>query len=347
MTAPQPATRKTEIRRHGLDIELTNRCNAYCNFCPRDKTPQQGFMAREVFQQAARRAKEENMVVMLAGQGESTIHPEFEACIDFLAQQQIVFGLTTNASLLTEERSRFLLDRKIMRMTFSAGDLQEDYEEVYGLDFENTLNNIRTFTRLNREEYGGVCDIWISLVEHEINYGKREEIKKFWLDLGVNGVFSYRQISRGGACDNGYFFLKDQRFIPEARAAMEESGISTLCNLAFTAPFVGWNGQYYVCCSDYEKKVPLGDVFGYSIRDMDGIKLDSMARGNAACLLCNYDPLNSIRENFYEREAGIIDDRVFRQRLAIMKKDQDSQPDLYGPGGLVQHWNRISTLSIK
>lgn len=334
------------IKRHGLDIELTNRCNAYCNFCPRDKTPLQGFIAFDVFQKAADRAKEADLVVMLAGQGESTIHPEFERCIEHLEKNNIKFGLTTNASLLTKERSRYLLDNKIMRMTFSAGDLGSDYEEVYGLDFENTLENIRYFTRLNREEYGGICDIWISLVEHEINHGKREEIKRFWLDQGVNGVFSYRQISRGGACDNGYFFPSSDRFTAEALKAMDEYGVSTLCNLAFTAPFVGWNGQYYVCCSDYEKKVPLGDVFDYSIAEMDSIKLRSMSEGNQACILCNYDPLNGIRENFFELEAGIIDEKTFRQRLKIIQKDQSYQPEIYGTNGIVREWNKIKTVSV-
>src|SRR5439155_1514751 len=35
-----------------VDIEPTNRCNAKCYFCPRDATPHQGLMAREVFEQA-------------------------------------------------------------------------------------------------------------------------------------------------------------------------------------------------------------------------------------------------------------------------------------------------------
>jgi hypothetical protein len=336
-----------KIKRHGLDIELTNRCNAYCNFCPRDKTPQQGFIAMEVFRQAANRAREEGLVVMLAGQGESTIHPEFELCIDYLAEQKIPFGLTTNASLLTAARARHLLERGIMRMTFSAGDLGDDYEEVYGLDFKNTLENIRHFTQLNRDEFSGQCDIWISLVEHEINYGKREEIKQFWEnEIGVNGVFSYRQISRGGACDNGYYFLKSSRFVNEAIDAMKNSGISSLCNLAFTAPFIGWNGQYYVCCSDYEKKVPLGSVYDYSIAEMDQVKMKSILGGNQACILCNYDPLNSIRENFFEREQGIIDDKAFRQRLVIMKKDQDTQPDIYGKQGLVHEFQKINMVAI-
>jgi len=343
----KPTSVLKKIKRHGLDIELTNRCNAYCNFCPRDKTPQQGFIRFDVFKQAVARAKEENMVVMLAGQGESTIHPEFERCIDHLSEQKVPFGLTTNASLLSPERSRHLLERGIMRMTFSAGDLNEDYEEVYGLDFENTCNNIRYFTELNKKEFNGQCDIWISLVEHEINYGKREQIKKFWEEeVGVNGVFSYQQISRGGACDNGYYFLKSKKFVDEALKAMDDAGISTLCNLAFTAPFVGWDGQYYVCCSDYEKKVPLGNVHDYSIADMDHIKMESITNGNQACIMCNYDPLNSIRENFFEREAGVIDDKTLRRRLAIMKKDQDTQPDIYGPDGIVNDFRKIQSVSI-
>lgn len=336
----------SKVRRHGLDIELTNRCNAYCNFCPRDKTPQQGFMAFETFKKAALRAKEEGLQVMLAGQGESTIHPEFEACITFLSEQNIEFGLTTNASLLTKERSQFLLEKGMQRMTFSAGDLEDDYEEVYGLEFENTLKNIRYFVDLSNGSFSGQCEAWISLVEHEINFGKREQIKRFWDKLGLTGVYSYRQISRGGACESGHYFLSSDSYINESLDVMEEESISPLCDLAFTAPFIGWSGQYYVCCSDYEKKVPLGSVFDYSIAEMDGIKMHSMQQGNAACLMCNYDPLNGIRENFFERENGIIDDKIFKRRLKIIKKDQDSRTDIYAAGGLVDQYARIQTRSI-
>ena len=41
-----------------IDIELTNRCNAKCHFCPRDQTPHQGLMSPEVFEQALHRAVE-------------------------------------------------------------------------------------------------------------------------------------------------------------------------------------------------------------------------------------------------------------------------------------------------
>ncbi len=39
-----------------IDIEITNRCNATCHFCPRDATPHQGIMSVETFDKALARA---------------------------------------------------------------------------------------------------------------------------------------------------------------------------------------------------------------------------------------------------------------------------------------------------
>ena len=41
-----------------VDIELTNRCNAKCHFCPRDQTPHEGLMSRAVFDRSLARAVE-------------------------------------------------------------------------------------------------------------------------------------------------------------------------------------------------------------------------------------------------------------------------------------------------
>ncbi|MEZ5540408.1 MAG: radical SAM protein [Pseudomonadales bacterium] len=76
------------IKRLALDVELTNRCNALCHFCPRDKTPEQGFMSEAVFKQAVLRAQEEGLTVMLTGQAESLIHPDFEKYVAYLAAQK-------------------------------------------------------------------------------------------------------------------------------------------------------------------------------------------------------------------------------------------------------------------
>ena len=37
-----------------IDFEVTNRCNASCHFCPRDRTPHQGLMSDGGVQRRAR-----------------------------------------------------------------------------------------------------------------------------------------------------------------------------------------------------------------------------------------------------------------------------------------------------
>lgn len=282
-------------------------------------------MTEEVFYQSAKRAKEENLTVSLTGQGESLIHPAFEQFVEHLSRSGIPYILTTNAALLTPEKSAFLLDHGISRITFSVSDLGDDYEEVYNLDVNQMHKHVDAYLALNNSR----SETWVSIVEHDINREKIPLMREFWEKKGVTGVYVFRQITRGGACQTGHYFLRSDAYRAEAEALMQKKGVSTLCNLAFTAPFVGWNGQYYICCSDYEKVEPLGSVFDHSISDMDDIKTLSIARGNSACLKCNYDPVNVIREAMFEVENGEAASSRISNRLAVMKQQQLEYPELY------------------
>jgi MoaA/NifB/PqqE/SkfB family radical SAM enzyme len=311
-------------------VELTNRCNALCTFCPRDKTPKQGFMSEAVFHQAVQRAVEENLTVMLTGQGESLIHPNFEDYISYIVQQNAAFALTTNAALLTPERSAFLLESRIARITFSISDFDADYEKVYNLDFDNMRRNVDAYMSINNQRAESMrSEVWISIVEHDINRDKIPEMTAYWEALGVTGVYVFRQINRGGACQTNHYFLRSDAHRAEAEALMASRGVSTLCNLAFVAPFIGWNGQYYICCSDYEKVEPLGNVFDYSLDQIDQVKKESIYRGNSACLKCNYDPVNVVREAMFEVENGKAGRSRISNRLAVLKMQQVDNPELY------------------
>ena len=68
-----------KIANRNIDIELTNRCNATCDFCPREKTPKQGFMSLDVFDQVIDRvlALGSHAKASLTGLGEPMLHPHF------------------------------------------------------------------------------------------------------------------------------------------------------------------------------------------------------------------------------------------------------------------------------
>ena len=310
-----------------LDIELTNRCNALCSFCPRDKTPQQGMMSSDTFYQVIARVEEMHIPpeINFTGQGESLLHPELVNFAKFLKERKLDFGLTTNASLLSTEKAEALLDAGLARITFSVSDFDEDYEEVYALKFDNTRANIMQFLEKNEDR----AEVRISIVEHDINREKISDMKKFWRKAGVQHIFHFGQVNRAGACDQGLYFIGSDRFVREAERRIQEHGVSTLCGTPFKWLFVGWNGNYYLCCNDYEKRNPLGTVFDYGIEEMDEIKYRSLALGPRVCRDCDLDPTNKVREKMFEYENGESEEVDIIRILDTIKEQQADYPMLF------------------
>ena len=309
-----------------LDIELTNRCNALCTFCPRDRTPEQGVMTLGTLKHVI--AKAEDMAEMpelnFTGQGESLLHPQLEELMRFVHSRGHSYGMTTNASRLTSATAEMLLATGMQRVTFSVSDFDDDYNEVYGLDFHNTLNNIKNFIPIAK----GICDIRISIVEHDLNRNKIKTMRKFWKDLGIDKIFHFGQVNRAGACEQGHYFIDSRRFEDEAKQLLRNRNISSLCGTPFRYMFVGWNGNHYICCNDYEKRNPLGTIAEKGFYEMDDIKYQAMAKGLQACLDCDIDPVNKVREALFEQQE-LNDDSQIIKILDILEKDQSVYPDLF------------------
>ncbi len=307
----------------GVDVELTNRCNALCSFCPRAETPQQGFMTFETFEKVVARVLElnekEHHGIFFTGQGESTLHSELLEFVTYAKRKNLDVRMTTNANLLDKEKSRALIEAGINGVTFSVSDFGDDYELVYNLNFEKTRTNILDFLALTKEYPERDINIVISIVKHDLNLNKIEEMKKFWYGLGVKYVMEFDQNNRGGACDNQHYFIGNNKYEAEAKDILAAGKISSLCAAPFRFIFVGWNGQYYICCSDYRKQSPLGSVFEYGIEEMEAIKLEALKGYIPACASCNIDPVNGVREVLFEMEHGISSQEKLDTTLNYLK----------------------------
>lgn len=322
-----------ELRRV-VDIELTNRCNARCSFCPRDETPEQGFMTFEVFKKAIARVEELEVMpeVNSAGQGDSLLHPQLIEFSRYVQERGIPYSITTNAALLTKEKAQQLLDTDLAKINFSIGDLYGDYEEVYSLNFDNTRNNIMNFLDVNAGKKNP-CEIIINVVKHDINKDKIEEVKAYWRKAGVNTFLVFDQSNRGGACDNGHYFQGNDKYEKEAKALFQETDLSPLCAAAFLYLFVGWNGNYYVCCNDYKKTTILSNVFDHRIDEVDVMKKELMWEKNSieACINCNLDPTNIVRETLFEIEHGEETNEKIVNFLNAQKSSQAILPKWMTP----------------
>ncbi|TDG11591.1 radical SAM protein [Seongchinamella unica] len=312
-----------------VDIELTNRCNALCSFCPRDKTPQQGMLSRENFFSAIDRVLELPAPlpkVTFTGQGEPTLHADIVEFMHHATEKGLRVGMTSNASKLHENLARDLVDAGLKEISLSISDFGDDYEEVYNLDFDNSMTNALKFVEIARDQ----VEITINIVEHDINKGKIEEMKAFWREHGVKRFLVFSQNNRGGACDNGKLFLESRSATDEAQELMSQHGISSLCDAAFKFLFVGWSGHYYVCCNDYEKTTPLGHVSELGFTELNNTKLELLARGGiSACNNCDLDPGNKVREILLERDAGFATDDDVSSLLDTLRSDQQGFPGMH------------------
>lgn len=285
-----------------VDIELTNRCNATCSFCPREKTPKQGFMAYETFEKSVSRVLEmgSDAAVSLTGLGEPMLHPRFLDCIRHLAERGLSPSFTTNASRLFREQSEALLDAGLKRIDFSVSDLGDDYKKVYNLDFATTRRNIADFMAVNN----GRCHVQVSIVRHDDNIDTIDAMVEYWKAAGVDHVNLIREINRGGSCSREYYFQRSDQYKQQAEEALSKAGLTRTCSLPFLSIFIGWNGNYYLCCMDWEKTVPLKTVFDTSLHELDVLKYHYLQKPSALCSNCSAHPVNSLCETFHEVANG-------------------------------------------
>lgn len=313
-----------------IDIELTNRCNAQCTFCPRDQTPEQGFMTFETFKKCIDRALELEQVPKFhsAGQGEPTLHPLLPDFAQYMFDRGLEYGFTTNGSLLTEQLAQRVLDARINHITFSISDLGDDYEEIYALKFDTTRDNILRFLDMNIA-CGKPVRTMVNMVAHDINRSKLNKYREFWTQAGIDEIYSPEQCNRAGACDNGNYFIGNSRHHDEAVKVLKENNLTHVCGVPFVLLFVGWNGQYYLCCNDYRKLTPLGSVFDYSIEEMDHIKTAKFfeTEAPAACKDCDFDVINRVREVMFEIESGQAAPRKLEKLTRDLSLVQQELPE--------------------
>jgi len=114
-------------------LELTNRCNFNCLFCPNDSmTRRRGQMDESLARRLLDEIAEKGLCkwVNLSLMGEPLLHPEVLTIAEHGVQLGLPIHLITNLSLLTSERVRQLLELPIAHLALS---LQTPTHEGFGL----------------------------------------------------------------------------------------------------------------------------------------------------------------------------------------------------------------------
>jgi len=298
-----------------VDFEVTNRCNAKCNFCPREATPHQGLMSPEVFEQSLVRATEirgqyqqrgfdDNIHISLCGLGEPLLNRHVGRFAEQVRSAGFEVGMSSNAALLDERRGRELLDAGLQQICINVGDIDEAYEAVYQLPFERTRENILRFA----EMAGDDCEILIVLVDYKGDRDHVARMREYWKAYGLTAFQEFEVMNRGGSLFVDHMQFETLPELAQARTLLTADGGTPACGVPFGFLFIGDDGLYYLCCSDWEKKTPMGSVFDRSFLDVTEDKLRHVVNREKVCRTCNLDPVNQLTHQLSAAAAGESDD---------------------------------------
>jgi MoaA/NifB/PqqE/SkfB family radical SAM enzyme len=307
-----------------LDIEPTNRCNAHCYFCPRDATPHQGLMTPEVFDKALARTVEFDEIarerfgtktkVNLCGLGEPLLNRHTPDFVRKVHDAGFEISISSNGSLLDERRGAALLEAGLEGIEINVGDEGSEYDEIYGLPWQKTLDNVVRFAQIAGDE----CQVRIVLVNHRRDPEHTAKMMQFWRDHGIDKFMPFDVMNRGGT-----LFVDEMQYesFPEraqAREILAARNVDPVCLAPFMLLFIGYDGQYYLCCSDWKKEVAFGSVFETSFMAIMGDKLERTTTRTPICKNCNHDPVNRLTEALRARAAGESDDRTVDGLLEVL-----------------------------
>ena len=191
---------------------------------------------------------------------------------------------------------------------------------MYQLPFERTRDNVARFV----EMAGPECAVQVVLVDYQRDPEHMHKMEGYWRERGVNSFVRFDVMNRGGALFVDHMQFETYPQLAKAREMLASRGADVpLCGAPFGYLFIGYDGQYYLCCSDWKKETPMGSVFDESFRSVTERKLSYVTSRSPVCKTCNHDPINRLTDALKASRRG--DGRTGISRAGARLDSRDDQ----------------------
>lgn len=258
-----------------VELEITNRCNAACVICPRDKiTRNRGDMEGEVFRCIlAELRKVKVNQVEICGVGEPLLHKDVVEYVKLLKESGVNHvKLITNASLLDDKMAGGLVEAGLDTIMISFHSIYTDkYMDIMkGLQYDLVLSNVKNFI----SKYSKRVHISITCVLTKGNIEEKEEFIDFWHSMGVEDIFFQKIQSRAG-------LLYD----------IDETNSQYRCPVREQGIFISKEGEYLSCSNDFSGITSMGTVTSLSLKKylLEKQKYIRSKKDWKICRNCDYD----------------------------------------------------------
>lgn len=287
MSNVRPKTKK-------VYFEVTNYCNFRCGFCPINVScrPWQ-HMDFSLFAKGVDDIVEKDIAeeVGLHLMGEPLLYPHLYEAIEYANEKGLRTQVTTNGSLLTEERAHKLIDAGLDRLTISLqmfGEIEHANRQT-SIPFDRYYRRILEALRLFHND-GGRTEVTLLLMnawtQRFLDFDN--SMKENWnqADFQRTLVTVFQDVCGATGRENraehveaavkrlslyqGHLVRISDRILVTSRPLFDWGNAFTAkkvypakmgyCSLAFSSIAVLSNGQVGICCGDYDGQTSLGDL---------------------------------------------------------------------------------------
>ena len=251
-----------------VQVEITNRCNLRCVMCPRTHmTRPQGHLTLDTFRQIADQcADDAGCVLSLFFLGEPLLNPELPRMIEYLESVRgrspvpPAYGLQTNGTLLTRERSEALLRAGLREISISLDATDDTLERVRpGASYAAIERHIAELLRAADEL--GIDDLNVTIAKlcDDPQSAEAASFRDRW--SGRVAQVHLMPINK----IEGLSFLAADGSIREV-GEKEHGPPRAYCGEGARL-LIHWNGDFGFCCNDINGELELGNIRNRGIRE--------------------------------------------------------------------------------
>jgi len=284
-----------------LSIELSSFCNAKCIMCPHSEiTRRKQHMHLELLEKITDDCKDRPLKkINLFWFGDSLCNKQVIECFRIVRKNlpKVRLYLSTNAGLLSEKRSKEIIDEKLLDViNFDIDGInKETYEKIrLQLNYDIVLKNVLFFLDYKKMKRLSKPQTRVTIIKMVPTKDEISQFVRYWKPL-VDSVDINAY--------NTWLGTKEDRNIGEEKNRSERGKFDFACIHPWDELVISADGTAGLCCLDYDLKAPLGTLTVNSIEDI--WTSQEINKYRRKMLKLNYDEIEVCRNcNAYLYQAN-------------------------------------------